>query len=194
MRIVLASASPRRLDLLSSLGLRFDVVPSDVDENIDLTDPAEFVRQLSLVKAEAVAAQLTNGPALVLGADTIVVLKDQILGKPTSRENAFAMLSSLSGNCHQVFTGVSLLESNGSRRKTLHRVSNVYFRPLNPDEIRHYINTDEPMDKAGSYALQGLGSSFVEKIDGCYTNIIGLPVPDTLAMLREFGVKILGLP
>lgn len=194
MRIVLASASPRRLDLLSSLGLQFDVVPSDVDENIDLADPAEFVRQLSLAKAEAVAAQIKNDPALVLGADTIVVLNEQILGKPTSREHAFAMLMSLSGNCHQVFTGVSLLKSDGSRRKTLHQISNVYFRPLDPAEVRHYINTDEPMDKAGSYALQGLGSSFVEKIDGCYTNIIGLPVPDTLSMLREFGVKILGLP
>lgn len=199
-RIVLASASPRRLDLLKSMGLEFEVLPSDIDEQINSTDPVEVVKELSLSKALTVVDRLSADviPAgervLVLGADTIVVLDGQILGKPATSDDAQSMLTKLSGRCHQVFTGVSVVDVASRSSKTIYQVSSVYFRVLDPLEIQYYAGTVEPMDKAGSYALQGMGSGFVKKIDGCYTNIIGLPVPDTLALLREFGIRLIGLP
>ena len=196
-RLVLASQSPRRLELLKFLGLQFDVVPSRIDENSDLKDPAEFVKTLAVEKATDVVDQLKSahaGHSLVLGADTIVVLNNEILGKPTSREDAYQMLMRMSGRCHRVFTGVTLIDNESGNVETRHEMSSVYFRSLDPAEVRCYVKTNEPMDKAGSYALQGTASAFVEKIEGCYTNIIGLPIPLTVKMLRAVGYPVLGLP
>lgn len=195
VRLVLASGSPRRKALLESLGARPEIVPGNLDEHTELRDPSRVVEFLSLEKARAVAADLPadKHPCVVLGADTIVVLGERILGKPDTRKDAYDMLMTLSGKQHQVYTGVSLVDSSGVS-ESLVCVSNVYFRTLHPQEVECYVATDEPMDKAGAYALQGIAAAFVEKVEGCYTNIIGLPLPDTISLLRRHGVRVLGMP
>lgn len=194
-RVVLASGSPRRRELLQTMEVEFEVIAGDIDETTSCTDPVQVVTALALEKAQAVAGSLSDDGRrrIVLGADTIVVLGDNILGKPTSRENAFQMLSALSGRTHEVYTGVALIDSQ-AESESIFCASKVVFRLLDEAEIRYYVSTDEPMDKAGSYALQGMASAFVEKVDGCYTNIIGLPVPDTISLLRRHGVRVLGMP
>jgi septum formation protein len=129
---------------------------------------------------------------LVLGADTVVVIDGRVIGKPGSRKQAIEMLSRLSGRCHEVFTGVALVESSGSVPSTGYEVSRVYMRPIHAREMEAYVDTGEPMDKAGAYALQGIASAFVERIEGCFTNIIGLPVPLVVRLLRGAGVPVLG--
>lgn len=199
MKLILASQSPRRIDMLRSLGLSFETVPSQIDESTEIKDPAEVVHFLAEAKAQAVAAQIKdrepNGAhSLVLGADTIVVLGNEILGKPANREHAYQMLMRMSGRHHRVFTAVCLIDVYGAQTTTKHEVSSVYFRSLDPAEVRCYVKTEEPMDKAGAYALQGTAGAFVDKIEGCYTNIIGLPMPLTVSMLRQAGLKVLGMP
>lgn len=184
--------------MLRALGVEFETRPSEIDESSDLKDPAEFVHFLSQAKAQEVARQLKGTASerrtVILGADTIVVLGSEILGKPTSREDAYQMLMRMSGRNHRVFTGVALIDLHSDAVTVNHAVSNVYFRPLDSAEVRSYARTEEPMDKAGAYALQGAASAFVDKIEGCYSNIIGLPMPLTVRMLRQAGIKILGLP
>ncbi len=218
LRLILASASPRRLKLLSRCGLAFDVAASCVDEDLSgVTCPVEFACCLAVVKARAVADLVSRGqekvtesigmpsssptydlatPAasVILGADTIVVLDEHILGKPNNRDEAVEMLSLLSGRCHQVVTGCAAIRLPDNDMQTGYEVSQVYFRTLDRREIESYVATGEPDDKAGSYALQGAASAFVERIDGCYTNIIGLPMPLVIKMLRQFGIGVLGLP
>lgn len=193
-RLVLASASPRRQDLLRSLGLEFDIIPSQIEEITDKQDPADIVLFLSLAKAQEVAQKLpaNSQPVLVLGSDTIVVLAAEVLGKPQSKEEAFQMLMRLSGKEHQVYTGVSIVELPLGSSRSCYRASSVFFRRISPEEARFYVETGEPMDKAGAYALQGIASAFVERIEGCYSNIIGLPVSDTVRLLREHGLSVLG--
>lgn len=195
VRLVLASGSPRRKELLENLGARPEIIPGNIDEQTDLKDPVKVVEFLSLEKARAVVQQLgaDKQPCVVLGADTIVVLGDRILGKPTSAKDAADMLMALSGKQHQVYTGVSLVTSAGLSESFV-CCSNVCFRQLSTAEVEHYVATGEPMDKAGAYALQGIASAFVEKVEGCYTNIIGLPLPDTISLLRRHGVRVLGMP
>lgn len=198
-RIVLASGSPRRLELLRNLGLAFEVIPSNVDETIpDGVTPEELVEMLARKKAEDVLNSLVPHKHLVIiGADTMVVLDGKLIGKPTSVEDAEEMLSRLSEHTHIVVTGVTVLEKRGDKElKRFQHVEKSYvtFRKLEQAEIKAYVDTKEPMDKAGAYALQGIGAALVEKIEGCYTNIIGLPVPETVLMLRQAGVNILGLP
>lgn len=197
-KLVLASQSPRRVELLKLLGLQFDTIPSDIDESTELTDPIEVVKFLATAKAQLVASQLAkNGTpqaVLVLGADTIVVLGTKILGKPTSRDDAYRMLESMSGQAHKVYTGVAIADLRTGDVIADYACSDVVFRNVTPDEIAAYVQTDEPLDKAGSYAVQGAASAFIDKIVGCYTNIIGLPTPLTVRMLRGLGLQVLGLP
>jgi septum formation protein len=197
IRLVLASQSPRRVELLKSLGLQFEVVPSNIDEKFDVQqDPAKVCELLAAQKADAVAGSLADAACrtLVLAADTIVVLGKDILGKPSSREDAYQMLMRMSGRCHRVFTGVAVFDCRTRQMLSDHEASDVYFRSLDSAEVRAYARTEEPMDKAGAYALQGTASAFIDKIDGCYTNVIGLPVPLTVKMLRGLGLRILGMP
>jgi septum formation protein len=194
--LVLASGSPRRRELLQSVGIKFTVTPSSVDETSAEKDPRKLVIDLSLEKARDVAARINANPeerTLVLGSDTIVVLDDQILGKPASSDNAYEMLMQLSGRAHQVYTGVSIVELPGGREESICQCSSVFFRELDPAEALYYANSEEPMDKAGAYALQGTAAAFVEKVDGCYSNIIGLPLPATVKLLRKFGMKVMGV-
>jgi len=196
--LVLASSSPRRRQLLGYLGLEFEVMPSDFEEVVDESlTPAEVVVDLAIAKAQEIAARIvasTRGASVVLGADTVVVLDGRVIGKPASRQQAAEMLTQLSGRCHEVYTGVALVELPGGRVTSAHQVSKVYMRTIAPGEIRAYVETGEPMDKAGAYALQGIGSVFVEKIEGCFTNIIGLPIPLVVQLLRGCGFEILGWP
>lgn len=201
-RLWLASQSPRRLELLGGLGLQFEVKPSHIDETTTCSEPAQVVQDLSVAKAEAIAATLSSPrtkPALILGSDTIVVLAGEIIGKPADHADAVAMLTKLSGHCHQVYTGIALvgLPCGDTSARDIwygYAVSNVWFRKLDATEIKCYVQTGEPLDKAGAYALQGTASSFVERIDGCYTNVIGLSIPLTVDLLRQAGYQVLGLP
>ena len=187
MGLILASGSPRRRQLLEQIGLTFVVRSSDVDESVSpgLT-PAQVVESLSARKGEAVAAEAAPGD-LVLSADTVVSLDGAILGKPRDRAEAEAMLTALSGRTHQVYTGVTLLQDG--RRLTEHEVTAVTFRPLSPEEIAAYVSTGEPMDKAGAYGIQGLGALLVERLEGDYFNVMGLPLCRLGEMLAQFGVR-----
>lgn len=172
MRIILASGSPRRKEILASFGVDFEIISPDCDENISYKTPSELVEKLSLIKAEAVANITGTDDTFILAADTVVALGNTVLGKPSSKEDAYNMLSSLSGKCHSVYTGITAI-INGVV-STTHDKTDVYFKKLTKQEILDYIETDEPYDKAGSYALQGIGKKFVEKIDGSYSCVVGL--------------------
>lgn len=188
MDVVLASASPRRQELLRQVGVTFRVVPSRVDEQVSVPmTPGELVRYLALAKARDVA-QREQG-ALVLGSDTIVVVDEQVLGKPRDRAEAIAMLQSLSGRSHQVMTGIALVQ--GDRELVDHEVTTVQFRALEQGEIERYVDTGEPMDKAGAYGIQGRAAAMISAIAGDYFTVVGLPLSRTVQMLAQFGVRVL---
>ena len=189
MEIILASQSPRRKELLTRIGLTFRVSAPDVDESVEPgLSPADTVEELSLRKARAAAKTL--GPDdLIIAADTVVALDGAILGKPRDGDDAFAMLSALSGREHRVYTGVTVLQ--GARAVTQHEVTAVTFRELSPDEIRGYIDIGEPMDKAGAYGIQGVGALLVSGIRGDYSNVMGLPVFRLGRILSGFGLNLL---
>ena len=189
--LVLGSQSPRRRELLGRLGLHFDIRTADIDETMDPhLPPRQEVARVSAAKALAIRARVP-GDALILTADTIVVLDDRIMGKPHSPEQAFAMLSALSGRTHHVYTAVTL--TDGLRTDTQVECTEVTFRPLDRREILAYVQTGEPMDKAGAYGIQGMGSCLVSHLNGDYFNVMGLPLCRLTGMLRSFGVEILGL-
>lgn len=191
MKLILASQSPRRRELLARMGLDFTVISPRIDEDAFTDpDPAALVRTLSREKALAVAKG-QDPETLVIAADTVVVLDGQALGKPGDEAEAFAMLSALSGRSHAVWTGVTVCQ--GSRADTEAECTQVTFRPLTGEEIRHYVATGEPMDKAGAYGIQGFGSLLVEGIRGDYFNVVGLPVCRLGRMLAAFGVDCLAL-
>lgn len=179
----MASASPRRKELLAQIGLDFQIVVSDVEEIITRTAPAEIVEELSCQKAEAVLRSLpTDKEVLVIGADTIVAYGQEILGKPGSEEQAVEMLSMLQGNTHEVYTGVTLLHRKSGmdgatlKQKTFHEATKVHFYPMTEAEIQGYVDTKDPMDKAGSYGIQGFCARYISGIEGDYNNVVGLPV------------------
>lgn len=183
-KLVLASASPRRRALLAEIGLEFSVEPVDVDERADVPeDPAEHAKVLAERKAAAAARDRTEG--IVLAADTIVVLEGRIYGKPRSENEAVRMLLELSGKEHTVLTGVCVRDAASSRSRTGLVSTKVRFHVLDKDEVRRYVATGEPMDKAGAYAIQGRGRLLVAGIDGDYTNVVGLPIGVTLDLLEE---------
>ncbi len=187
--LILASASPRRAQILTQVGLKFQIKTKSTDENITASSPQELVRQLSYKKAQAVASDLTEG--IVLGADTVVVVDGQIFGKPHDRQEAFQMLSLLANRAHEVITGFSLIDATGEMADYTQAVSTkVYFRPLTAEEIENYLDTNEYTDKAGGYAIQGIGAQFVEKIEGCYYNVVGLPLTEVVCALAQRGVSI----
>lgn len=189
-RLILASASPRRRMLLTQIGMDFTVLPADVNEDpAGISDPSELCRRLAEAKARAVGTALNEG--VVLGADTIVVLGGRILGKPADREDAVRMLFSLAGRQHRVYTGVALVDAASGKELVDHEVTSVWIRELTRRQIEAYADSGEPMDKAGSYAIQGLGSVLVERIEGCFFNVVGLPVPKLVRMLDEFGISVL---
>lgn len=190
MELILASQSPRRRELLARMGLSFTVCAADIDETMDQEKkPFDEVARLSAQKAAAIAE--TAGPDdVVVAADTVVVLEDRVLGKPHTVEEAAAMLTSLSGRDHQVMTGVTVRRGGTAVTDTV--VTHVWFRPLSQAEIAAYVASSEPMDKAGAYGIQGLAGLFVERLDGDYYNVMGLPICRLCAMLRTLGVEVLG--
>lgn len=191
MKLTLASASPRRRELLELLRLPFEVVVSNVDEDIAYQgqSPAELVQSLALSKAKAVADGDREG--LVIGADTVVVYNGKILGKPEGRQGAFDMLKALSGREHQVLTGIALVDKNSGKEYVTAEVTYVKFKELSYKEINAYIDTGEPFDKAGAYGIQGLASVFIEGIRGDYFNVVGLPIHRLAEMLKSFGIDVI---
>lgn len=185
--LILASRSPRRAELLTQVGIAFSVRPADVDETARPGEPAaDYVRRMARAKAAAVQRQHPGPP--VLGADTAVVLDDLILGKPRDRDDAIGMLLALSGRSHRVMSGVAVALDAGSSQFAL-STSTVRFRTLDRAEALAYWDTGEPADKAGAYAIQGLGTAFVARIEGSYSGIMGLPLFETLALLRNIGIR-----
>ena len=189
--LVLASRSPRRHALLTSAGLAFESLPADLPEEARPGEtPRALVERLAAEKAAAVAQRLGPGPRrVVLGSDTVVVLGDEILGKPRHAEEAVAMLARLAGRTHVVWTGVAVVESDTGATLRLAVASRVTLRAAPEAELRAYVATGEPLDKAGAYAFQGEGRRFVERVEGSETNVIGLPLEETLALLRRAGVE-----
>ncbi|GBF09992.1 MULTISPECIES: Maf family protein [Tepidibacillus] len=189
-KIILASSSPRRREILELIGISFLVHPSDVDESYNESNsPEDIVKQLATRKAMDIASYYQEG--IIIGADTIVVLDGQILGKPKDEEDAFQMLNRLQGRSHQVFSGVAVVDAKTREVKASYQMTKVYMDPLSEEEIRLYIATKEPMDKAGSYGIQGFGAIFIEKIEGDYFNVVGLPVALLSTLLKDFGIQIL---
>lgn len=177
-KVILASASPRRRELLEQIGLFFEIEPARGEEQITSVIPQEVVEELSYQKAMEVAERHKNEEVLVLGADTIVVYEDKIMGKPADTENAKEMLRKLSGKTHCVFTGVTavLTENQEKTIRTFSEKTEVTFYPMSEEEIMFYVKTKEPMDKAGAYGIQGFGAKYIQAIHGDYNNVVGLPV------------------
>lgn len=189
-RIILASASPRRRELLTQVGLTFDVEIPEVDEGMPGgIDPARYVCDLAYRKAAAVAEKTRGG--LIIGADTIVAARGEILGKPADAAAAGQMLRFLSGAEHEVLTGVAVIDAAAIKSVIKHEVTKVVFKRLTTEDISGYIASGEPFDKAGAYGIQGLGAVLVKEIHGCYFNVVGLPVARLVDMLREFGINVL---
>lgn len=185
--IVLASSSPRRSEILTMLGIDHVVYKPDIDEDNPSIDPGSLVTYLSKKKAEA--AMVAVKAEIILSVDTVVVLDEVAMGKPISDDDAVGMLHRLSGTWHRVYSGLTLMVPGRDRSISDMEVTRVRFRELDPDEIRAYVATGEPFDKAGGYGIQGRGSALVERIDGCYFNVVGLPVVKFLSMLKELGYR-----
>lgn len=190
MPIILASSSPRRRELLSRLGLTFSIDSADIDESTEKElPPVQIVETLALKKAQAVAHKYKEG--LVIAADTIVVLDNAILGKPVNERDALDMLMSLQGRSHQVYSGIAVVDTAAGRTVTGSELTEVVFRAISLDEARRYIASGEPVDKAGSYAIQGRGAVFVKEIHGDYFNVVGLPIFKLDSILKTFGLQII---
>jgi septum formation protein len=193
VRLILASASPRRHELLRGLGVPFEVRPSDVEEALAPGVPvAVLAAALARAKAAAVAAGLRGdgeAAAVVLAADTLVALGDRPLGKPASRAEARAMLRALRGGPHTVLTALAVLEVGSGREAAATVTSRVLMREYTDGEIDAYVETGEPDDKAGAYAVQGAGAALVARVEGCYTNVVGLPLTTTARLLEQFGFR-----
>ncbi|GAA0137888.1 Maf family protein [Paenibacillus sp. YSY-4.3] len=192
--VILASSSPRRRELLASLHIPFEVIPSEADETTpEQWEPEQIVMELALRKAKAVQTSLEQASreAVIIGSDTIVVLDGHVLGKPKDEAKAASMLRSLQGRSHYVYTAIACIDANSGRTEVEYRRTAVTMRPAAEDEIAAYARTGEGLDKAGAYAIQGLGSIFVTGIEGCYFNVVGLPLSLLSEMLCRFGIQVL---
>ncbi|CFX80919.1 Maf-like protein [Syntrophomonas zehnderi OL-4] len=189
--IILASASPRRKQLLEQVGLEFSCMTADVDEEAFYNlHPGDLVKKLAWQKAQAVAGRTEQN--IIIAADTVVVLDDVIMGKPLDREDARQKLTLLSGREHQVMTGICVVNQQNESHSTEFEVTKVWFRHLSNGEIQGYLDCGEWVDKAGGYGIQGLGALLIEKIDGCYFNVVGLPLSKLYQLLYKQGVYLLG--
>ncbi|HXJ14491.1 MAG TPA: Maf family protein [Candidatus Limnocylindrales bacterium] len=187
MKLILASSSLRRAEILANAGLPFTVLTSPVDESPYPGEaPAALVQRLANAKADIVIARAL-GPAIVLGADTEVVLDDKILGKPRSTEDARRMLQQLSGRTHSVLTGAALIRLPDGERRQFIESTLVHFRPITEEELSSYLATGEPYDKAGAYGIQGHAGRFIPRVEGCYFNVVGLPLSRVLTELHSLG-------
>ncbi|MFQ6041114.1 MAG: Maf family protein [Candidatus Poribacteria bacterium] len=187
-KLILASASPRREQLLKQIGLEFEVMPSDFDESrVWMNNPADRAQQAALEKARFVAKQLVEG--IVIGADTIVVSAGEVMGKPENNSDAIRMLKRLSGTKHEVITGVALVKAGNSMEYVWSENTSVWFRQLSDMEIKEYVEVERPLDKAGAYGIQGRAAAFVKKIEGCYFNVVGLPLSSLVEKLKLFRDK-----
>ncbi|WP_079910025.1 nucleoside triphosphate pyrophosphatase [Paenibacillus sp. 32352] len=193
--LILASSSPRRQELIKSLQLPYEIRVSDVNEDTEPgLKPEEIVEQLSSRKAAAVCEmykQERRTDGIVIGSDTIVVIDGEVLGKPKDKQDAFSMLNRLQGRWHQVYSGVACIDLASDRQEVSHHVTSVYMKPLTATQIERYIDTGEPMDKAGSYAIQGLGATMIERIEGDYFNVVGLPVSLLSDLLARMGIAVI---
>ena len=191
-RIILASASPRRREILKSAGVHFEVITSDTEEATMETDPSAVVEELSYRKAMGVEMDVKDPEAVIIGSDTIVACGGKILGKPADEKEAFSMLTLLQGRTHQVYTGVTILYGDGKtrKRKTFHECTDVTCCPVSEEEILEYIRSGEPMDKAGAYAIQGGWGVYVEKICGDYNTVVGLPAARLVHEAKKLGIDL----
>lgn len=193
MNIILASKSPRRREILENLGVLFTIITADTDESSDIQNPEELVKELSCRKANAVKEKLIaenklTPDTVIIGCDTVVAKDGLILGKPKDRKNAKEMLLMLSDNSHNVISGITIITSKSSLSAS--QTTTVYFDNMSEEEINAYIDSGECDDKAGAYGIQGLASRFIKKIDGCYFNVVGLPVNLLHNMAKEIGTHI----
>jgi septum formation protein len=187
MKLILASASPRRAEILRSAGFTFSVLSSAVDETpMPGEGAADLVKRLSAAKGELAAARAV-GPAILIAADTVVVLEGAILGKPRTSEAARQMLEQLSGRTHAVVTGVTLIRLPDVERREFVETTQVHFTSMSKEEIVQYLASGEPFDKAGSYAIQGRAGRYIPRIDGCYFNVVGLPLARVCRELADLG-------
>ena len=199
MKFILASASPRRKELLEQIGMKFEVRVSEAEEITQATEPAEYVMDLSFLKAEDVAGKIpvmydargVNQDFVVIGSDTVVAAEGEILGKPKDKDDARRMISMLSGKTHQVYTGVTLMIFKDERmhRETFYEKTDVIFYEMTEKQIEEYISTSEPYDKAGAYAIQGLCSAYIKGINGDYASVVGLPVSRICYELTKYGIE-----
>ena len=193
MQIVLASQSPRRSELLKQLGLNFQIKTANIDESNSMgLKAAELVQYLAFEKARAIAedSSLDRG-SIVIGADTVVVKEGTILGKPRDKQDAFNMLKGLSGSWHEVMTGVAVIDVNSFKYDKIVEITRVKMKELKDETINAYINSGEPLDKAGAYGIQGLGAVLIDRIEGCYFNVVGLPISKLSDILKNYGVYVL---
>ncbi len=189
-KIILASASPRRRELLEQGGIPFTVNPSQAEENITTANPGMAVEELSYLKCSDIYKK-SSGDVVVIGADTVVAINGKILGKPSSKEDAVRMLQDLQGREHEVYTGVTIMVREGeeSIQKTFYEKTKVVFYPMTEEEIRSYVNTQEPMDKAGAYGIQGKSAIFIKEICGDYNNVVGLPLARLYQELKNMRIE-----
>lgn len=199
MKFILASASPRRKELLEQIGMKFEVRASEAEEITQATEPAEYVMDLSFLKAEDVAGKIpvmydargVNQDFVVIGSDTVVAAEGEILGKPKDKDDARRMISMLSGKTHQVYTGVTLMIFKDERmtRETFYEKTDVTFYEMSEKQIEEYISSPEPYDKAGAYAIQGLCSAYIKGINGDYASVVGLPVSRICHELTKYDIE-----
>ncbi len=184
-KLILASSSPRRIELLNKVGIDFEVLPSNIEEPEPLLgeDPITFAKRVSMLKASEISKKVKE--VFVLGVDTIVEISGLVLGKPTGRDSAKDMLRLLSGRIHRVITGFTIIDGKSKRLISEAVITAVKFRRLKDEDIENYLNREEYMDKAGAYAIQGYGSNFIEYIRGCYYNVMGLPIERIMGVLKH---------